>query len=112
MFSILTEWQAEEGWLEPFIEDFHKRFIHLLGYGFRHFDPSLVLSVLEPKGVAGRKADADMDKKGKGVSVEELERTFTGTTTRSLWAVPVILGFCFVLLLHCIACTYNALSSL
>ncbi|GBG87241.1 hypothetical protein CBR_g45300 [Chara braunii] len=36
-------------WLSPFLEDFKKRFICLLGVSFQKFPPALALSILDPK---------------------------------------------------------------
>ncbi|CAD7699176.1 unnamed protein product [Ostreobium quekettii] len=36
-------------WLEPFVVDFRKRFIALLGRNFRTMEPALALSILAPK---------------------------------------------------------------
>lgn len=36
-----------EGWLNDFSGDFHRRIIELLGYEFKHFDSKLVLSILD-----------------------------------------------------------------
>lgn len=41
--------QGPASWLHPFAQDFRRRFISLLGYGFRSFAPALALSILDPK---------------------------------------------------------------
>ncbi|KAG0616549.1 hypothetical protein M758_5G124300 [Ceratodon purpureus] len=37
------------GWLNPFNQDFRRRFMSLLGFQFRMFAPALALSILDPK---------------------------------------------------------------
>lgn len=41
--------QMNSSWLQEYFRDFSRRFISLLGFQFRNFQPSLALSILQNK---------------------------------------------------------------
>ncbi|TPX63806.1 hypothetical protein SpCBS45565_g06335 [Spizellomyces sp. 'palustris'] len=49
---------SNESWLDAFAYDFRRRFVELLGFGFRDFPSTLVLSVLEAAGAFKDRASA------------------------------------------------------
>jgi N-acetyltransferase 10 len=51
------ELEMRAGWLQEFVADFRRRFVHLLAYDFAAFDPALALSVLK-EGQLQRDANA------------------------------------------------------
>ncbi|KAL4866807.1 hypothetical protein BDV12DRAFT_129648 [Aspergillus spectabilis] len=59
MLRTLTTGSNDASWLGAFARDFHRRFVSLLSYQFRNFEPSLSLSIRE-SATAGAKLDPSL----------------------------------------------------
>eukprot|EP00124_Ichthyophonus_hoferi_P000690 Ihof_evm19s27 gene=Ihof_evmTU19s27 len=68
-----------EGWVDTYVQDFRKRFVNLLGFQFRTFNPSLALSLLEEPG----KKIGHIEP-GKELSKTEMESILTSYDQRRL----------------------------
>lgn len=63
------EENSDDNWLQAYMTDFRRRFLSLLSYQFRNFQPSLALSILNNKSYKGIK--------GSGLTKGELEAVLT-----------------------------------
>ena len=82
--GIGKEMEMREGWLEEFVADFRRRFVHLLSYQFRAFDAGLALSLLregQDAGAAEGKAAA-----GEGVASSPERRWSSFLPSPLTWA--------------------------
>lgn len=63
------EGNSDDNWLQAYMADFRRRFLSLLSYQFRNFQPSLALSILNSKSFKGVK--------DSGLTKSELEAVLT-----------------------------------
>ncbi|GAQ78702.1 N-acetyltransferase 10 [Klebsormidium nitens] len=53
-------------WVQPFFQDFKRRFLSLLGFNFRSFPPALALTIVDPK-ISFSEQEAQAGPSGQGI---------------------------------------------